>query len=461
MVAAGVFFAAGQWVRAFFHNQSRIMTNPPKAIWRPRSYQGGLWSYLERGGKRAVAVWHRRAGKDEVSLYWTARSAILRPGNYWHLLPEAAQARKAIWDSVNPHTGIRRIDEIFPPSLRHSTRDEDMRIRLLNDSVWQVVGSDNFNSLVGASPAGLVFSEFALADPSAWDYLRPILAENGGWAVFLFTPRGRNHAYELFQMARQRPDWFSQRMGVGESRAIGPDVIDAERATGMSEDMIRQEYFCSFNAATPGAYYARLLAEADDSGRIGQVKWDPKLPVTTAWDLGFGDSTSIWFCQVQGQSVHLIDFCESFGVGLDFYVGELRRRPYSYGEHILPHDAMVADLSTGKTRLQTLAGMGMDARVLPRERNVADGIEAVRALLPRCWFDQEACARGIEALRQYRSDYDSTRRIYSPRPRHDWASHAADAFRYLARGLPDPAPLAASGERRSGRRARDGSWMSL
>jgi hypothetical protein len=433
-------------------------TSPP--IWRPRPYQGRLWTYLERGGKRAVAVWHRRSGKDEVSLHWTARAAILRPGNYWHLLPEAAQARKAIWDAVNPHSGARRIDEVFPPEARASIREEDMRIRLWNDSVWQVVGSDNFNSLVGASPAGLVFSEYALADPSAWDYLRPILAENGGWALFLFTPRGRNHAFELYEMASSRPDWFAQRLGVDGSGAIGPDVIATERASGMSEDMIRQEYYCSFNAAIPGAYYARLLEAADLEGRIGAVPWDPELPVITAWDLGIGDATSIWFCQLAASEARLIDYHECFGVGLDHYVARLRERPYRYQEHILPHDALVADLSSGHSRLQTLAGLGVDARVLARERNVADGIEAVRALLPRCRFDAGKCAPGIEALRQYRSDYDPARRLYSPRPRHDWASHAADAFRYLARGLPErglaPAPTAG----RTHRFRQRESWMS-
>lgn len=436
------------------------MITIPGALWRPRPYQQRLWSYLEKGGKRAVAVWHRRAGKDEVGLHWTARCAVLRPGNYWHLLPEAAQARKAIWESVNPHTGRRRIDEVFPPDLRLSQRDDDMRIRLINDSVWQVAGSDNYNSLVGASPAGLVFSEYALADPGAWDYLRPILAENGGWALFLFTPRGRNHAHDLYQLARRRRDWFAERMSVEQSLAIAPEIIEDERASGMSEDMIRQEYYCSFNAAQPGAYYSRQLADAEDAGRIGRVKWEPSLPVITAWDLGIGDSTAIWFCQIKGHDIRLIDFYESFGVGLDHYANELRRRPYAYGEHILPHDVMVADLSTGRSRLQILAGLGIDARVLARERNVLDGIEAVRAILPRCWFDDEGCARGIAALRQYRSEYDEARGIFAPRPRHDWSSHAADAFRYLARGLPDPETRNNTAARK-GRKNRDrGSWMS-
>jgi phage terminase large subunit len=177
--------------------------------WKPRDYQRRLWSYLELGGKRAVAVWHRRAGKDEVCLHWAACAALQRVGNYWHMLPEASQARKAVWDAVNPHSGRRRIDEAFPRAIRLGQRDEDMKINLANGSTWQLVGSDRFDALVGSPPIGLVFSEYSLTNPGAWDYLRPILAENGGWAIFMMTPRGRNHAWKLYDRARSQPDWFS------------------------------------------------------------------------------------------------------------------------------------------------------------------------------------------------------------------------------------------------------------
>jgi len=429
--------------------------------WRPRAYQRRLWHFLEQDGpRRAVAVWHRRAGKDEVCLHWAACAAMRRTGNYWHMLPEAAQARKAIWEAVNPHTGRRRIDEAFPPAIRQATRDDDMRIKFVNGATWQLVGSDNFNSLVGAPPTGLVFSEYALANPRAWDYLRPILAENGGSAVFMFTPRGRNHAWRLHELVRGNPNWFAETLTVEDTGAIAPEVIAEERASGMSEDMIRQEYFCSFDAALPGAYYGKLLQQAEREGRVGRVPWSPELPTHTAWDLGIGDSTAIWFCQATGQEVRLIDYYENFGVGLDHYAKVLRERPYVYGEHILPHDAQVADLSTGRSRLQTLAGLGITGRVLPREPNIEDGINAVRNLLPRCWFDAGKCARGLEALRQYRCDYDPERDIYSARPRHDWTSHAADAFRYLARGLPDPRPLPERRERYAPPLTGAGTWMS-
>ncbi|HWA49685.1 MAG TPA: hypothetical protein VG742_15540 [Dongiaceae bacterium] len=429
--------------------------------WRPRSYQRRLWTYLEdEGPRRAVAVWHRRAGKDEVCLHWAACAAMQRVGNYWHMLPEAAQARKAIWDAVNPHTGKRRIDEAFPLAIREGMRNEDMRITFRNGSTWQLLGADNFDALVGAPPAGLVFSEYSLTNPAAWDYLRPILAENAGDALFMFTPRGRNHAWKLYDLARGNPAWFAELLTVEDTGAIAPGVIAEERRSGMSDDMVQQEYYCSFDAALPGAYYGKLLREAETAGRIGRVPWSPDLLTHTAWDLGIGDSTAIWFAQVLGgQEVRVVDFYECFGVGLDHYAKLLREKPYVYGEHILPHDARVADLSTGRSRLQTLAGLGIAGRVLPREPNVEDGINAVRNLLPRCWFDAEKCGKGLEALRQYRCDYDAERNIYSARPRHDWTSHAADAFRYLARGLPE-APAPQSRRDRYAPRGQSGTWMS-
>lgn len=429
--------------------------------WRPRAYQRRLWSYLEGDGpRRAVAVWHRRAGKDEVCLHWAACTAMQRVGNYWHMLPEAAQARKAIWDAVNPHTGRRRIDEAFPLAIREGTRSDDMRLTFRNGSTWQLLGADNFDALVGAPPAGLVFSEYSLTNPAAWDYLRPILAENGGDALFMFTPRGRNHAWKLYELARGNHTWFAELLTVDDTGAIAPEVIAEERKSGMAEEMIHQEYFCSFDAALPGAYYGKLLRDAEAERRVGHVPWSPDLLTHTAWDLGIGDSTAIWFAQMLGQEVRIVDFYESFGVGLDHYAKVLREKPYVYGEHILPHDSRVADLSTGRSRLQTLAGLGISGRVLPREPNVEDGINAVRNLLPRCWFDADKCAKGLEALRQYRCDYDSERKIYSVRPRHDWTSHAADAFRYLARGLPE-APIAHNKrERYAPSRGGGGTWMS-
>lgn len=407
--------------------------------WSPRPYQLPLWSYLEDGGRRAVAVWHRRAGKDDVCLHWAAVCAVQRRvGSYWHMLPQAAQARKAIWDAVNPRTGRRRIDEAFPRSIRKATRETDMLLRLRNGSTWQVVGSDNYDSLVGAPPVGVVFSEWALADPQAWAYLRPILAENGGWALFLYTPRGRNHGATFYEAAAADPDWFAQKLTAEQTEVFAPADLARERREYArdygAEDgdaRFRQEYLCDFAAAVQGAYYGLPMNAAEAEGRIGRVPHDPALPVETWWDLGIGDATAIWFAQRAGAEVRLIDYYESSGVGLAHYARVLQERGYVYGRHVAPHDIAVRELGTGKSRQEVAAALGIRFETAPR-LDVADGIEAVRNLLPRCWLDAEKCARGIAALREYRREWDDKLKAFKMRPLHDWTSHAADALRYGA-----------------------------
>ena len=406
--------------------------------WQPRNYQMQLWGYLEGGGKRAVAVWHRRAGKDDVCLHWTATSMVQRVGTYWHMLPEASQARKAVWDAVNPHTAKRRIDEVFPEALRDTKRDNDMMIRLLNGSTWQVIGSDNYNSLVGSPPIGVVLSEWALADPAAWAYLRPILAENGGWALFISTPRGRNHLSTFYQNALQSEGWFAESLPATETTVFTEKQLADERAEYISEfgavegeARFEQEYLCSFDAPVIGSYFGKLMNDAEKDGRITNVPYQKELQVQTWWDIGIGDSTSIWFVQVAGQEIHVIDYYENSGEGLAHYAKVLQDKGYIFADHIGPHDLQARELGTGKTRIETALGLGLRFRVAPNER-VADGIEAARNLIPRCWFDAEKCRQGIEALRQYRKEWNDKNKVFHDRPLHDWTSHAADAFRYGA-----------------------------
>jgi len=413
----------------------------PHNNWHPRSYQMKLYTYLERGGKRAMAVWHRRAGKDEVCLHWAASASQMRVGVYWHMLPEANQARKAVWDAVNPHTGQRRINECFPPEMRESTRETDMAIRCRNGSLWQLVGSDNYNSLVGSPPVGVVFSEFALADPSAWGYLRPILAENGGWALFITTPRGRNHAATFYEAARQDPTWFAERLPATDTNVFTAEQLEVEhrelvREYGKDDGEARfqQEYMCSFDAGVMGSYYGSLMEAAEKDGRLTKVPHEATLPVHTAWDLGIGDATAIWCIQLAGREVRVIDYIENSGVGLDWYSRELDKRPWKWGEHVLPHDAAARELGTGRSREEVLRSLGFHrTQVVPQQR-IEDGINAVRMILPRCWFDAEKCARGISALQNYRRSWNEALRTYADRPLHDWTSHAADALRAFAMG---------------------------
>lgn len=389
------------------------------------------------GGQRAAVVWARRHGKDSVSVNWTAVAAHMRTGVYWHMLPTLKQGRKVIWDSIDKE-GRRVIDQAFPEAIRKSTNNQEMRIELKCGSIWQVVGSDNYDSLVGANPVGVVFSEYSVADPAAWRFISPILAENGGWALFIYTPRGKNHGYSLFKMAEKNEKWFAQILTLADSGAYPLDIVEDERASGMPEEMIQQEYFCSFDAAVMGAYYGKILSRMEKEGHVRAVPYDPRLTVHTGWDLGMHDTMTIWFYQVNGPEIRVIDYISGQGQGLEYYAKELLKKPYTYEEHYLPHDCAVRELGTGLSRQEVLEGLlKQRVTVVPRQ-SVEDGIQAVRVMLPRCYFDQGKTGEAFEALSMYRAEYDEKTRTY--KPVHDWTSHPADGFRTFAMGYRQRSP---------------------
>lgn len=406
--------------------------------WEPRAHQLKLLEAMDSGIKRAVCVWHRRAGKDSTSLNFTAREAMQTPGLYWHCGPTYSLVRKFVWNNIDAN-GRRVIDQVFPEAIRTSSNGQEMRIELVSGSIWQCIGSDNFP--VGPNPRGVVFSEWSLCAPRAWDYVRPILAENGGWAIFIYTARGKNHGYTLAEMARRNPNWFFSRMTVDDttrpdgSPVITEEAIQDDRDSGMSEDMVQQEYYCSFDAAVPGAYYARQIADARREKRITKVKPDLTLPVNTAWDLGVSDSTAIWFYQRAGNEFRFINYYENSGEGLQHYTQWIRTyletNNLHPGEHWAPHDIQVKEFGTGVSRLETARKLGVNFRVA-KQLAVADGIQAGRNIFPRCWFDENACANGIAALTDYTKDWDEKNQVWRTHPLHNWASHGADAFRYFA-----------------------------
>tara|TARA_A100001011_G_scaffold317947_1_gene337494 strand:+ start:6520 stop:7815 length:1296 start_codon:yes stop_codon:yes gene_type:complete len=400
--------------------------------WKPRNYQLPLWKFLEDGGKRAVAVWHRRAGKDLASINWCVVSALKRPGLYWHLFPTYNQGRKIAWDGMT-RDGRKFIDH-FPSELVESKNNTEMRLTLKNGSIYQVVGTDNVDRLIGANPVGVIFSEYSVQDPRAWDYIRPILAENDGWAVFIYTARGRNHGYDLITMAQRNQKWFSQTLSIEDTNAVSQQAIDDERESGMPEEMIQQEFYCSFDAPLVGSYYGNLMAKALADRRITKVPYDPLLDVHTSWDLGMGDSTSIIFFQHHYNEIRIIDYYENSGEGLAHYAKVLREKEYVYGDHIAPHDIKVREMSTGRSRLESARELGIRFRVTPNLR-IDDGIEAARTIIPRCYFDEDKCSLLVEAMRQYRKAFDEKNNTFKDKPLHDWTSHACDAFRYLALGM--------------------------
>lgn len=413
--------------------------------WQARDYQEPLWRYMHGGGKRAIAIWPRRHGKDDLALHYTACAAHERVGVYWHLLPQQNQARKAIWDAINPHTGRRRIDDAFPRELRETTREQDMMIRFKSGSTWQVIGSDNYDALVGTPPIGVVFSEWALSNPQAWSLIRPILAENGGWAMFITTPRGRNHAHRMYEMARGSDDWFAERLTATETSVFSTETLASEKAELVVERgeedgdaIFQQEYMTSFSAGLPGAYYAKIMDRLEADGRIGPVPYNPQAQVHTAWDLGRNDQTAIWFVQRHGTGWAVIDYIVNTSVGIDWYVKEVRAKPYIYGEHLMPHDAENEQLvSVTGSIADTAAGMGLEGiRIVPRTSSVANDINEVRQTLPLCWFDKVKTEKGVDALRSYRRVWDEKLKAYRDTPLHDWASDPADAFRTFAIGKP-------------------------
>ena len=354
------------------------------------------------------------------------------------MLPEASQARKAIWEAVNPHSGIRRIDEAFPHALRETTRDNEMFIRFKSGSTWQVIGSDNYNSLVGSPPIGVVLSEWALAHPAAWAYLAPILRENGGWGLFITTPRGKNHAYNTLKTALNDAQWFGQTLTAQQTGVFDAEGLEAERKNlvdlyggDMGDALFQQEYFCSFEAAVLGSYWGAELAQAEREGRIGRVNPDPHYPVHTAWDLGKGANMAIWFFQIIGPRILVVDYHQSPLANIENCAAVIIEKGYRRGDDWVPHDARVAEIGTGRTRVETMIRAGLHPRIVPAH-NVDDGINAARISLRSCWFDGERCAEGIEALKQYQREWDEAKRTFKDVPLHNWASHPADAFRYLA-----------------------------
>jgi phage terminase large subunit len=401
-----------------------------KPNWKPRAYQLPIYRYMREGGTRALGVWHRRAGKDATVMNWTREATQRRVGTYWHMLPTLQQGRKVIWEGINKD-GTKKLDT-FEPEMITSVNNTDMKLGLQNGSIWQVTGSDNFDSLVGSNPIGVVFSEWSLTDPMAWEFIRPILRENGGWAIFIYTPRGRNHGYDLLKVAQRNEDWFSEILTVDDTGIMTPEDIQKERDEGMSPDMIAQEYYCSFDASLHGAYYATQMAKALDDGRITGVPHQPEHPVETWWDIGIGDSTAIWFVQYVGREIHLIDYYETSGEGLAHYAKVLTERSdregYNYAAHVAPHDIVARELGTGKARIDVAREHGIRFRVAPK-MSIDDGIEQTRNMLSRCWFDLLKTDHGIEALRQYCKQWDVKNRIFKDRPHHDWTSHAADAVR--------------------------------
>lgn len=395
--------------------------------YKPRPLQREIHASLKRWN---LLVCHRRFGKTVFAINELIKQAVKnqqKMPRYAYVAPYYKQAKQIAWDYLKDFT--RPI-----PGIK--VNESELRVDFPWGARIQLFGADSPDSMRGLYLDAVVLDEYADMSPRIFsEVLRPALSDREGSAIFIGSAKGGTPFYDLWERIKDEPDWFVKVYKASETGVI-PDAELEDARKIMDEDEFAQEYECSWTASIKGAYYGKQLSEAQTEDRIGKVPYDPRLPVHTAWDLGVGDSTAIWFYQVLGQEIRIIDFHEDSGEGLPYYAKILDQKDYKYGEHWAPHDIQVRELGSGKSRIETAKMLGIEFRIVPN-LSIDDGINAVRNTIPRCWFDAKKCELGLQALRNYRKEYDDRRQEYKPRPLHDWSSHAADAFRYLSVSLRD------------------------
>ena len=404
---------------------------------KPRAYQLPICDAFEnKGFKKLICVMPRRSGKDVVAWNLMIRSAINRVGLYVYALPSAVQARRVLFDGITL-SGQRFLDYI-PKELIASVNIQQMKVTLINQSTIIFTGSENYDSLRGTNPLGVVISEAAYTHPQFYPTIRPALLAADGWVILISTPFGENWFYTLYEIAKNHPeDWYSCFLTINETEHVSAEEIEREIESGeISPDMAEQEYRCSFGIGAIGAYYAKYLNRMELNDQVGFVAWEPNYPVHSAWDIGVRDSTSILMFQVIGRSINIIDMYQNSDVGLEHYINVLQNKEYTWGKHIAPHDIAVREFTSGGlTRFEKAAQLGIKFIVAPNI-SIMDGIESVRTTLPRIHVDNVKCKILVAALRNYRKQYDAATKTYKPQPLHDSNSHVCDALRYLCLTLP-------------------------
>ena len=373
----------------------------------------------------ACIVAHRRCGKTVASLNDMVRRAVelaKSNGRFAFVAPFLGQAKEAAWEYLKRYAR--------PLFGQVAPNESELWVELVNGARIRIHGADNPDRLRGAYLDGVVMDEFADMRPAVWgEIIRPMLADRQGWATFIGTPKGRNEFHKLYEAAQSDPAWFSALMRASETKVLPQEELDALRAD-MTAEQYSQELECSFEAAILGAYYAAEMAEAEAKGRIRDLPIEPGFPVHTSWDLGKGQNMPVWCFQVIAGEVRFIDYIEDYNATLERLAETLNQRGYN-GVDFVPQDARVASLETGRTRIETLWKLKRHPALVAPHR-VIDGINAVRLMFKVAAFDQVKCAAGLEALRQYRAEYDEKRKCFLDIPRHDWSSHCADSIRYCA-----------------------------
>jgi phage terminase large subunit len=402
---------------------------PPIVVFEPTWWQ---WEAHKRLRRFSVLVCHRGWGKTILGL----NELLVRcdsPGKrYAYIAPYRTQAKVVAWESLKQYAGAIPGTEVS---------ESELRVDLANGGRVQLFGADNLHALRGLHLDGVVLDEYAQMDPQAWpEVIRPAVERKRGMAVFIGTPQGRNHFWELYRYAEAASgaagagDWWAESWPATRSGAYTAEQLAALQAE-QGDELFRQEYLVSFEAAVRGAYYAKELERARQEERIRSVPWEPMVEVETAWDLGIDDATAIVFLQRVGAEIRIIDYLEARGESIAFYAKALRERPYVYRRHWLPHDAEARELGSGVSVVEQLQRLQIrPTRIVP-QIGVESGIQAVRAVFPRLWIDAQKCRRLIDCLGQYRAEWNDAVQEFKPKPRHDYTSHAADALRYACVGI--------------------------
>ena len=371
-----------------------------------------------------VVVAHRRMGKTVAALNQLIHLALQNDREaprYAYIAPTYGQAKRVAWDYLVK----------FTQPLGAEVNISELRVDFYGRRI-QLYGSDNPDSLRGQYFDYAILDEIGDQNPKIWnEIVRPALADRMGGALFLGTPKGANHFKDFRDRAEKETGWSLLEFRASETKLIAETELDAAKRE-MGEAKYLQEFECNFDSPIEGSYYAATIQKLPPE-RFQDFAKDDLCKTYTAWDLGVGDSTAIWVCQVAGQERRLIDYYENHGQGLDAYVRWIKDNGYATAEHILPHDVEVRELGTGRSRKEVLQDLGLSITVCPRLA-VDDGIQAVRRILPNCWFHPKT-KQGLDALKNYRREFDEKRNVFFDKPLHDWSSHGSDAFRYLAVGL--------------------------
>jgi len=383
--------------------------------------------FHQRTERWSCLVAHRRAGKTVAAINDLIRRALTEGGvrtQYAYIAPFRSQAKSVAWDYL----------KFYAQPVSKSTNESDLTVELVNGAKIRLFGSDNADAMRGLGFNGVYLDEYGDFKPSVWgNVIRPTLSSTLGWAVFGGTPKGKNQFHDIYRVSQATPDWFLLRLPATLSKILPASELKAAKDQ-LSQDQYDQEYECSFEAAILGAFYGVEMRQLDADGRIQDLKFDPDAPVFTAWDLGYRDDTAIWWYQVVRGEIHVMDYYAVSGASIEEIANVVNSKGYRYTKHFLPHDARAKTLASGgKSILEQLANHlgGISKLAIVPDIGVQDGIQAVRMILPKCYFDP-ICEEGIEALRQYQREYDEDKKTFRQTPRHDWTSHPSDAFRMMA-----------------------------